>query len=165
MQARTGKILQSCPSWYPCIRVVEGSATPLHSINSYSDVSSFANSLLTPAQPLAVEFLLDKCFHGNFFLHGILFKQVMGLVGMGINFCNSTKLLMDFELNRDHDNADLPRLASWVVVKAVELLHAQAPPSGPLQHAQTDACPSWWHSCTLPCLTAKHTSMTHPSAS
>lgn len=105
-----------CPAWFSSIRVqglVDGS---------------------TPGQQerFAVEFLLDAAFHGNFYLHGILFKQNLdGLVGMGINFCGSTQLLMKYELNRDRSSADLPKLVSWLVVKAVELLHAEAAPSGP----------------------------------
>lgn len=106
----TQTVLQLCPSWYSSIRV-QGPADGAN-----------------PAQEgrFGVEFLFDAAFHGNFYLHGILFKKKLdGLVGMGINFCGSTQLLMKYELNRDRNCADLPNLVSWLVVKAVERLHAE----------------------------------------
>jgi hypothetical protein len=118
MQATTQAVLQACPAWYSSIRV-QG-----------------AVNTSTPRQQerFAVEFLFDAAFHGSFYLHGILFKKRLdGLAGMGINFCGSTQLLMKYELNRDRTCADLTSLVSWLVVKAVELLHTDRPPAGQQQ--------------------------------
>jgi hypothetical protein len=114
LQAQSRKILQVCPAWFSSIRVQ----------GAVSGASS-------QQQQFAVEFLSDPAFQGNVYLHGILFKHLHGLAGMGINYCGSTQLLMNYELNRDRNSADVSRLVTWLVLQAVVLLHAQAAPSGP----------------------------------
>jgi hypothetical protein len=118
VQAQSHKLLQVCPAWFSSIRV-------------QGHVPGATQGAPNQQQQFAVEFLTDAAFHGNFYLHGILFQKLDGLVGMGINYCGSTQLLMKYELNRDRNSADISKLVSWLVLQALELLHAEAAPSGP----------------------------------
>ena len=113
-KVKTSPLLSSVGQWYPRVRVEDS------------------------ANQFGMEFLFKPEFHGRFYIHDILLKEVGNeaygpeLHGMGINFTGSTKTLLAYKLNRNRNSADVEGLLCTMVVKAIDLLSQQTSVDGQL---------------------------------